>query len=73
MRTITELNVVPEEDGLRFEFIGNGFLYKMVRNIVGTILEIANGKRNLEDLPQNFCRQGSKGSRTSRAIAWVVS
>ena len=29
----------------------NGFLYKMVRNITGTLLEIATHKRPLGDLP----------------------
>ncbi len=30
----------------RFELEANGFLYKMVRNIVGTLLEVARGKRS---------------------------
>jgi tRNA pseudouridine38-40 synthase len=28
----------------RIEFTGNGFLYKMVRNLVGTIIDIARGQ-----------------------------
>jgi tRNA pseudouridine38-40 synthase len=54
VRTITRLDIVPEEGGIRLEFEGNGFLYKMVRNIVGTLLEIAEGKREVTDLPKIF-------------------
>ncbi|MFH1683501.1 MAG: tRNA pseudouridine(38-40) synthase TruA [Candidatus Margulisiibacteriota bacterium] len=32
------------------KFEGNGFLYKMVRNMVGTIVEVGLGKINLTDL-----------------------
>lgn len=51
VRTLTRLDVVDEPGGVRLEFTGDGFLYKMVRNIVGTLLEVALGKRPLEDLP----------------------
>src|SRR5205814_82447 len=36
VRTLKRLDVIEEPGGLRLEFEGNGFLYKMVRNIVGT-------------------------------------
>ncbi len=36
----------------RFELEADGFLYKMVRNIVGTIIETASYKLNLEDIPR---------------------
>ncbi|MGY3748566.1 tRNA pseudouridine(38-40) synthase TruA [Vagococcus acidifermentans] len=32
------------ETGLKFTFRGNGFLYKMVRMLVGTLLKIGNGR-----------------------------
>lgn len=51
VRTIQQLDVVPEPGGIRLEFYGDGFLYKMVRNIVGTLLEVAAGKRAKEELP----------------------
>ncbi|MBS4167901.1 tRNA pseudouridine(38-40) synthase TruA [Parachlamydia sp. AcF125] len=54
VRTIKRVEVVLEEEGCRLEFEGNGFLYKMVRNIVGIILEVASGYRPLEDIPQIF-------------------
>jgi tRNA pseudouridine38-40 synthase len=36
---------------LRIEVFGNRFLYKMVRNLVGTLLYVGCGKLSAEDLP----------------------
>lgn len=44
IRTLNRLDVIEEEEGARLEFEGNGFLYKMVRNITGTLLDICAGK-----------------------------
>ena len=32
-----------------FDFVGNGFLYNMVRILVATALEIGNGRRPIDD------------------------
>jgi tRNA pseudouridine38-40 synthase len=40
---------LPDEDHLLFIFEGNGFLRQMVRNLVGTIVEVGRGKRTPED------------------------
>ncbi len=50
VRTITRLDVVEEDGYVRLEFEGDGFLYKMVRNIVGTLLDIAKGKTALDEI-----------------------
>jgi len=50
IRTIHRIDVVEQEGGVRLEFEGSGFLYKMVRNLVGTLLEVASGKRELEEI-----------------------
>ncbi|MGZ3732473.1 MAG: tRNA pseudouridine(38-40) synthase TruA [Parachlamydiaceae bacterium] len=57
VRTIYSIQVVPQEGGVRLEFHGNGFMYKMVRNIVGLIVNVALGKRQLEEIPQLFVRK----------------
>lgn len=44
VRTIYRLDMVQTDDGVRLEFEGDGFLYKMVRNIVGTLLDVARKK-----------------------------
>jgi tRNA pseudouridine38-40 synthase len=38
------------EQHIRLEFTGSGFLYKMVRNLVGTLVEIGGGKRPPEEM-----------------------
>ncbi len=54
VRTISALDIVEEEGGIRLEFTGNGFLYKMVRNITGTLLDVAKGKLAIEKIPTIF-------------------
>lgn len=53
-RTLYRLDIVPQTGGYRLEFEGDGFLYKMVRNITGTLIEIALNKRPLSSLPPLF-------------------
>lgn len=50
VRTLKRLDLVHQEGGLRLELEGDGFLYKMVRNIVGTLLEVGRGKRTPADI-----------------------
>lgn len=54
VRTLSRLDLCHEPGGIRLEFEGNGFLYKMVRNITGTLLEVARGKIPVESIPQLF-------------------
>jgi tRNA pseudouridine38-40 synthase len=46
----------PSEAGdlLVYHVRGNGFLHHMVRNLVGTMLEVARGHLNAEDIPGIF-------------------
>lgn len=52
-RTIYEatMTVNPAGDELTFTFRGDGFLYKMIRIIVGTLLKIGNGRMPADSLP----------------------
>jgi tRNA pseudouridine38-40 synthase len=50
IRTLYRLDIVPITGGFRMEFEGSGFLYKMVRNCVGLILEIARSYRPISDI-----------------------
>lgn len=54
IRTVKRLDVIPQEGGVRIEIEADGFLYKMVRNIVGTLLDIAKGRKALSDIPIIF-------------------
>lgn len=45
VRTLDRLDVVREGEIVAVEAEGGGFLYKMVRTIVGTLLEVGRGER----------------------------
>jgi len=44
IRTVNRLSIQKKGDLISLEIEANGFLYKMVRNIVGTLLDIGTGK-----------------------------
>ncbi len=53
IRRIDNLNVEEFEDHrILFKIEGNHFLYKMVRNIVGTLISVGRGKIGGETIPQ---------------------
>ncbi|MGY3779373.1 tRNA pseudouridine(38-40) synthase TruA [Isobaculum melis] len=54
VRTINELSIQKEGSLLHFTFVGNGFLYNMVRIIMGTVLEIGAGEMKLEAIEEIF-------------------
>lgn len=54
VRNLYRIDIIEEENGFRLEFEGNGFLYKMVRNMVGTIKEVAVGKKEIKDIEVIF-------------------
>jgi tRNA pseudouridine38-40 synthase len=54
VRTIYRLDVIQVGPLLRLEFEGNGFLYKMVRNITGMLVAVASGRRDLRDIQKVF-------------------
>ncbi|WP_018665058.1 tRNA pseudouridine(38-40) synthase TruA [Heyndrickxia acidiproducens] len=45
VRTLMKIDFLQQDDELVIRFVGNGFLYNMVRIITGTLLEIGSGKR----------------------------
>lgn len=54
VRTIYRAEWTEEADKLFFDIVGNGFLYNMVRIIVGTLIEVGRGKRAPEDITALF-------------------
>jgi len=49
-KTIHKIECSKTATGLCLEFIGSGFLYKMVRNIVGTLLAADQGKVSIDQI-----------------------
>lgn len=52
VRTLSRAVVSREGDELLLEFTADGFLYHMVRNLAGTLVEIGSGKRAPEWIPE---------------------
>ncbi|MBP1889999.1 tRNA pseudouridine38-40 synthase [Clostridium moniliforme] len=50
VRTITDLHIEKENDILKILVTADGFLYNMVRIIVGTLIEVGNGKLKSEEI-----------------------
>lgn len=51
VRTLYGLDVQDEQNMLVIACRGDGFLYNMVRIIVGTLIEVGNGKKSVEEIP----------------------
>lgn len=51
VRRVDRIGVEEQDSRLKFTVSGNRFLYKMVRNIVGTLMYVGCGKIALEDVP----------------------
>jgi tRNA pseudouridine38-40 synthase len=77
VRTLYEADCHQEKDMYIFHFWGNGFLYHMVRNIVGTVVKVGNGKLS----PLQFReilrgRDRNKAGKTAPAkglVLWQVN
>lgn len=50
VRTLEEIRIEQHNNELWLTFIGNGFLYNMVRILVGTLLEVGIGARKPEEM-----------------------
>jgi len=60
VRTIYEIRVIqPHENLFELYFNGNGFLYKMVRMLTGSIIHFASHDSNIEEL-QELLRNGQR-------------
>jgi len=65
VRTLERLDIRAQEHGVRFEFQAEGFLYKMVRNIVGTLLDVGCGKMQATEIEDIFAAKDRR--RAGRA------
>lgn len=54
VRTIQSLTITRQGEELVFTVTGDGFLYNMVRILVGTLIEVGQGSRSPESIPDLF-------------------
>lgn len=57
VRTVYYVNMHRQGDWLTFDVYGNGFLYNMVRIMVGTILDIGLHRKSLDVIPEVLSTQ----------------
>ncbi|WZL80376.1 tRNA pseudouridine(38-40) synthase TruA [Vallitaleaceae bacterium 9-2] len=54
VRTIESIKIIDEEDYTKFIFTGDGFLYHMIRILMGTLIEVGRDTRELSSIVQVF-------------------
>ncbi len=54
VRRIDAISITRVGEELRFDVTGNGFLYNMVRILVGTLVEVGMGQRDADSVPALF-------------------
>ena len=59
IRTIYKIDVIKENDLLRVVFNGNGFMRYQIRNMIGSAINVANGKEPLEFI-DNHLKEGKE-------------
>ena len=52
VRTVSELNITKDGDIVTFSISADGFLYNMVRIIVGTLIAVSEGLISQSDIPE---------------------
>ena len=50
IREIYDISFFDSGDEIKITFTGNGFLKQMIRNIVGTVVDVGRGRFEVEDL-----------------------
>ena len=68
VRTIYNIKIEKKKDILEITFIGSGFMRYMVRNMVGFLIEIGEGKRNPKEIIDVLEKQDrTKAGKTAPA------
>lgn len=59
IRTIYSIDIYEENGEIKFLFYGNGFLYNMIRILVGSLVEVGEGKKSPEQI-KNALEENSR-------------
>lgn len=52
VRTVSALEITSDNNSIVIEITGDGFLYNMVRIVVGTLVEVGIGRKDADELPE---------------------
>lgn len=52
VRTVTEIDILEKENEIQISYMGDGFLQQMIRIMTGTLIEVGNGTKKVEDIQQ---------------------
>ncbi len=73
VRTIFEFDIIEEGNIIQFHITGDGFLYNMVRIIIGTLIRVGMGKISVEDIPNIIeSRDRSRAGKTAKPNGLVL-
>lgn len=68
LRGVSDLTMKVRGEEITFTIIGKSFLRYMVRNIMGTIIDVGRGKLNVDDIPAIFeAKDRKKAGQTAPA------
>lgn len=67
-RTVHEVYITEIGNEIWFHFIGRGFVYNMIRIIVGTVLDVGTGKKDI-DIIKKALETGDRNLRSKKAPA----
>lgn len=59
IKTVDSINFKKKGNNIEIIFTGNGFLYKMIRILVGTLINVGLGKLSIEDI-QNIMNEKNR-------------
>lgn len=66
VRTLQKIDFYEENGLLVFRFVGDGFLYNMVRILVGTLLEVGTGRRAATSMQELLdCKDRTQAGKTA--------
>ncbi|MGM9550599.1 MAG: tRNA pseudouridine(38-40) synthase TruA [Faecousia sp.] len=67
IRRIDSIDIQCQGEEIQIQFTGNGFLYNMVRILVGTLVEVGRGEREADSLPVLFGGKRSEAGFLAQA------
>lgn len=52
VRNVMAIDILQKENEIQIDFTGDGFLQNMIRIMTGTLIEVGNGSKKVEDIPK---------------------